>query len=64
MPDKKLPESINLLEPINEPVDMWTKAYTWVTGAGRVLLVLVEAIVLGVFITRFILDEKNNDLSD
>ncbi len=64
MPEKQLPKSINLLEPVNEPEDVWTKAYIWITGAGRVLLVLVELVVLGVFGARFILDKRNNDLSD
>ncbi len=61
---QELPKSINLLNPVNEPEDIWTKSYNWITQIGRYILVVIEIIVLGVFISRFILDGRNNDLTE
>lgn len=57
-------QSINLLEPIAEPEDMWLKAYDWVTSIGRIILVVTEIIVVGVLIARFTYDGINNDLTE
>lgn len=63
MGNTKLNKSINLLNPILEPEDIWTKIYNWVTQVGKYLLVLVCVIVLSVFFARFFLDKRNNDLT-
>lgn len=64
MARNKQPKSINLLQPVYSPTDIVSKVYTWLTTIGKYLLIFVEIIVLGVFFSRFILDEKNNDLSE
>lgn len=56
-------KSIDLLNPINPPADLWTSIYTWVFKVGRYLLVGVEALLLVVFFSRFVMDEINNDLT-
>ncbi len=60
---KKLPNSINLLEPVFAPDDVWDKLYFWVFNVGKYIFVGVEVVVLIVFISRFLIDKKNNDLS-
>jgi len=60
----KLPDSINLLESVGAPADVWEKMYDWIFTVGQYLLVIVEAVVLIVFVTRFTLDTRNNNLSD
>ncbi len=57
-------KTINLLEPLGQPSDAWTAIYNWVLRIGRYLLVSVEVIVLAVFFARFILDRRNNDLTE
>jgi hypothetical protein len=61
MPTKK--QGINLLDPINPPMDLWTSVYNWVFKVGRYLLVGIEVLLLGVFFTRFVVDETNNNLT-
>ena len=60
----KQPKSINFLEPVYSPTDIWANAYIWLVNVGKYLLIAVEVVVLGVFISRFVLDKKNNDLTD
>lgn len=60
---KKLPESINLLEPVNAPDDIWESLYFWVFNVGKYLFVSVELIVLLVFFSRFTFDKINSDLT-
>lgn len=59
-----LPKSINLLEPVLEPEDIWTKIYNWIIGYGKFIFLLVSIIVLGVFFSRFYFDRINNDLTE
>ncbi len=61
---EKQPKSINFLEAVYSPNDIWSNAYIWLTEIGKYLLIFVEVIVLGVFFSRFILDRKNNDLTE
>jgi hypothetical protein len=56
-------KSIDLLNPINPPSDLWTSIYNWVFKIGRYILVGVEALLLIAFFSRFVLDEVNNDLT-
>jgi Tfp pilus assembly protein PilN len=58
-----LNKTINLLNPILEPEDIWTRVYNWVTQIGKYILVFVCLLVLGVFFARFFLDKQNNDLT-
>lgn len=55
--------TIDLLNPINPPADIWTNIYNWVFKVGRYILVGVEAMLLIVFFSRFVMDEINNDLT-
>lgn len=60
----KQPKSIDFLQPVYSPTDIWSTAYIWLTSVGKYLLIAVEVLVLVVFFSRFIYDKKNNDLSD
>ena len=57
---EKQPQSIDFLQPVYSPTDIWSNAYMWLTEVGKYLLIAVEVIVLGVFISRFVLDKKKN----
>jgi len=59
---KELPKALNLLEPTVEPISTWDRIYEWVFSAGRYIIVIVEIVVLGAFVSRFIFDRQNNDL--
>lgn len=56
-------KTIDLLNPINPPADLWTSIYNWVFNVGRYILVGVEAMLLIVFFSRFVMDEISNDLT-
>ena len=58
-----VPKSINFLDPVAGPADVWAHAYQWMFEVGKYMLIVVEIIALGVFLARFVLDEKNNDLT-
>ena len=58
-----VPKSINFLASVHSPTNVWTHAYEWMFTVGKYMLIAVEVLALGVFISRFILDGKNNDLS-
>ena len=60
----KQPKSINFLEPVYSPTDVWSNAYVWLVNVGKYLLIAVEVVVLGVFASRFVLDKTNNDLTE
>lgn len=55
--------TIDFLNPINPPTDLWTTIYNWVFKVGRYVLVGIESLLLIVFFSRFVLDERNNDLT-
>lgn len=59
---KELPKALNLLEPTVEPTSTWDRIYEWVFTVGRYIIVSVELVVLIAFVSRFILDQQNNDL--
>jgi Tfp pilus assembly protein PilN len=61
---EKQPKSINFLETLYDPSDVWSNAYLWLVSIGKYLLIAVQVIVLGVFFSRFVLDRKNNDLTE
>jgi len=58
------PKSINFLEPINQESDMLSGAFSWVATAGKNLLIIVQIIVLAAFFARFVMDSRNNDLTE
>jgi hypothetical protein len=58
-----VPKSINFMEPVTRPTDIWANAYEWMFQVGKYMLIVVEVIALGVFIARFVVDEQNNDLT-
>ena len=58
-----VPKSINFMEPVTRPTDIWANAYEWMFQVGKYLLIVVEIVALGVFIARFVVDEQNNDLT-
>lgn len=61
MPIKK---EISLL-PNEENLNTFSaRFFRWVTSVGRVVIVFVELIVIGAFLSRFSLDRKNSDLSE
>jgi Tfp pilus assembly protein PilN len=61
MPSKK---EISLL-PAEENLNTFSARFLkWVTSVGRVVIVFVELIVIGAFLSRFWLDRKNSDLSE
>jgi Tfp pilus assembly protein PilN len=61
---EKQPKSINFLETLYAGTDIWSSAYVWLITVGKYLLIAVQVIVLGVFFSRFVLDRKNNDLTE
>lgn len=58
------PKSINFLEPINQDSDMLAGAFSWISTVGKNLLIVVEIVVLVAFFTRFLMDERSNDLTE
>ncbi|HAX98177.1 MAG TPA: hypothetical protein DCY12_04625 [Candidatus Atribacteria bacterium] len=61
MPAKK---EISLL-PKEENLNTFSARFLrWVTSVGRVVIIFVELIVIGAFLSRFWLDRKNSDLSE
>jgi hypothetical protein len=60
----KQPKSINFLDALYSPNDLWANAYVWLVNIGKYLLIFVQVVVLIVFFSRFVLDRKNNDLTE
>jgi hypothetical protein len=58
------PKSVNFLDAIYSPDDIFADAYIWLVQIGKYLFLLVQLIVLAVFISRFFVDRKNNDLTE
>ncbi len=57
-------KTINFLNPIVTSEDVLGNAYIWLFRIGKYLLLAVEIVVLIVFFARFILDKRNNDLTE
>ena len=60
----KQPKSINFLDAIYSPSDVFANAYVWLVEIGKYLLIVVQIVVLVVFFWRFFVDKKNNDLTE
>lgn len=61
---EKQPKSINFLDTLYASSDIWSNAYIWLVNIGKYLLIAVQVVALGVFFSRFILDRRNNDLTE
>ncbi len=61
---EKQPKSINFMETLYDPSDVWDSAYIWLVSIGKYLLIGVQIIVLIVFFSRLVLDGRNNDLTE
>ncbi len=59
--DSKLLININILHPQGNPEKLVMRLSKWALSAGRYLIIFVEIIVLGAFLSRFKFD---NDLSE
>ncbi|MBN1915708.1 hypothetical protein JW796_01775 [Candidatus Dojkabacteria bacterium] len=57
-------KGFNLLQPQEAPATFWDKAYAWVVGTARVIIILVEVIVFAAFVTRFVLDSQTKNLDE
>lgn len=60
---KEVPQSINLLTPVNTPEDTWERLYDWLFSFGRFILIGVLVVVLAVFLVRFQVGRRSNDLT-
>ena len=58
-----VPKSIDFMQPVNRPNDVWANAYDWMFSAGKYMLIIVEVIALSVFVARFIIDKTSNNLT-
>jgi hypothetical protein len=58
-----IPKSINFMEPVTRPTDVWANAYEWMFQVGKYMLIVVEIVALAVFVARFIIDGNSNDLT-
>ncbi|KUK77641.1 MAG: transmembrane(s)protein [candidate division WS6 bacterium 34_10] len=58
-----VPNSINFLDSVEDPENIFAHAYDWMFSIGKYMLIAVEILALGAFIARFILDAQNNDLT-
>ena len=54
----------NLLQPQEAPATFWDKAYAWVVGTARVIIIIVEVIVFAAFVARFVLDTQTKNLEE
>lgn len=60
---KSQTKSINFLEPVGGSDSVIKTSFAWLETIGKVLLIVVQAFVLGAFAFRLIKDGKNNDLT-
>ena len=60
----KEPKSVNFLDAIYSPNDIFANAYVWLVEIGKYLLIAVQVVVLATFFWRFFVDRKNNDLTE
>jgi hypothetical protein len=57
-------KSINFLQPVGGSDGVIQTSFSWLTTIGKWMLIVVEIVVLGAFGYRFVMDGKNNDLTD
>ncbi len=61
---KEEAKSINLLEPVGSGESVGRISISWLTTIGKWMLIIVEIISLAAFGYRFVMDGKNNDLTE
>ncbi|MBD3362336.1 hypothetical protein GF362_01295 [Candidatus Dojkabacteria bacterium] len=54
----------NLLRPQLAPEDKWDSIYEWVNNTARIIVIFVEIVVIGCFVTRVIVDSQARDLEE
>jgi len=59
----KATKSINFLQPVGGSDTVVKTSFYWLTTVGKTFLMIVQAVVLGAFVFRFIKDQQNNDLT-
>lgn len=57
-------KSINFLQPVGGSDGVIQTSFTWLTTVGKWMLIVVEIVVLGAFGYRFVMDGRNNDLTE
>lgn len=57
-------KEISLLPESENPNSFNSRLIKWLTGVGRVVIIITELLVIIAFISRFSLDRKNSDLSE
>ncbi|HOV17661.1 MAG TPA: hypothetical protein PLK49_01980 [Candidatus Dojkabacteria bacterium] len=62
--EKEEAKSINLLEPVGSGESVGQISISWLTTIGKWMLIIVEIISLAAFGYRFVMDGKNNDLTE
>ncbi|HQA87933.1 MAG TPA: hypothetical protein PLW18_02590, partial [Candidatus Dojkabacteria bacterium] len=62
--EKEEAKSINLLEPVGSGESVGRISISWLTTIGKWMLIIVEIISLAAFGYRFVMDGKNNDLTE
>lgn len=63
MAAKKEPK-INLLPQNEFETSIWGRVLRWTLSTFRIIVILVEMVVMGAFLSRFWLDAKNSDLNE
>ncbi len=51
-------QGFNLLKQQPAPPTTWEKIYIWILGTARVIIIIVELIVIGAFVTRVVVDTQ------
>lgn len=55
-------QGFNLLKKQPAPPTVWEKVYSWALGTARTIIIIVELIVVGAFVTRIIIDTQGSRL--
>jgi hypothetical protein len=61
---KTLLKEINLLPKEEFAMGTWGRILKWLLSTFRIIVVLVEVMVMGAFLSRFWLDARSSDLND
>lgn len=57
-------KNINLLQERGAPPTAWERLYDWATNTCRIIVILVNLVVIGVFVARFIIERSLNDVKE
>lgn len=61
---KKVSPAINLLPKEEFAASTWGRVLKWLLSTFRVIVVVIEVVVMGAFLSRFWLDARSADLND